>query len=57
MVVLGILLFGLISFWLGSWWNQFQYDDWCLDMGGGKNPGEYKYCIVGDISENENFNQ
>ncbi len=28
---------------------QFQimlYDDICLDMGGGKNPGDHRICVV-----------
>lgn len=45
------LVFGLIgivslSFWLGTQFQQFIYDDICLDMGGGKNPGNYPICVV-----------
>jgi hypothetical protein len=54
-IILGVLLLTIFSFWLGGLWNASQYDDWCLDMGGDKKPGNHEYCIIGDISENENF--
>jgi hypothetical protein len=34
------------SFFLGMKWNQFQYEDTCLDMGGGKNPGNHPICVI-----------
>lgn len=53
----GNMLFGTIilvlGFWGGMAWEKFQYEDWCLDMGGGKNPGNYKYCVVQVPMDNE----
>ena len=36
----------VISFWLGMKYFEFQYNDICLDMGGGKNPDNYQICVV-----------
>ncbi len=33
-------------------WQEFQYTDICLDMGGGKNPSESPICIVDKIITN-----
>jgi hypothetical protein len=30
-------------------WHEFQYDDTCLDMGGGRNPEETPICIVKEV--------
>ena len=47
-----IIIFGLIlSFFAGMKWNEFQYDDTCLDMGGGKNPDNHPICVVEKIIE------
>jgi len=36
----------ILAFFTGMKWNEFQYNDICLDMGGGKNPGNHPICIV-----------
>ena len=40
------LLLILGSVWLGMIWNEFQYNDTCLDMGGGMNPENDPICVV-----------
>ena len=35
-----------LSFWAGSEFRQAQIDDRCLDLGGGRNPGQYPICAV-----------
>ncbi|XLQ19691.1 MAG: hypothetical protein ACKUBY_03805 [Candidatus Moraniibacteriota bacterium] len=45
LVSIGFVCIGL-SFVLGMQWQKFQYNDICLDMGGGKNPGGHPICIV-----------
>ncbi len=35
-----------MSFWAGSEFRKAQYDDVCLDLGGGRNPGQYPICVV-----------
>ncbi|GLO62963.1 hypothetical protein MACH09_34710 [Vibrio sp. MACH09] len=41
-----IIVIAIFSFWLGLLANEFYYDDICLDLGGGKNPGDYPICII-----------
>jgi hypothetical protein len=43
-----VTCFALITgaFILGMKWQEYQYSDICLDMGGGKNPGESPICIL-----------
>jgi hypothetical protein len=36
----------VLAFFTGMKWNEFQYNDICLDMGGGKNPGNHPICTV-----------
>ena len=43
-----------LGFFGGMTWEKFIYEDWCLDMGGGKNPGNYKYCVVQIPLDGEN---
>ncbi|MDO5058541.1 MAG: hypothetical protein Q4D82_01200 [Neisseria sp.] len=33
-------------FYAGMRVQAFLYEDWCLDMGGGKNPGDYPVCVI-----------
>ncbi len=40
------------SFILGMKWQEFKYNDICLDMGGGKNPDGKPICIVEKIVKN-----
>jgi preprotein translocase subunit SecD len=34
------------AFWAGSEYQKALYDDRCLDLGGGRNPGQYPICVV-----------
>jgi hypothetical protein len=36
----------VLSFKSGQQYQQFHYDDLCLDAGGGRNPGDYPICII-----------
>ena len=44
------ILTALITFALGVWsgfrWQAYLYEDSCLDLGGGKNPGGYPICVI-----------
>ena len=40
---IGLLLAGFLS---GRMYEAWSYDDTCLDLGGGKSPGEYPICVV-----------
>ena len=42
------LLAGLliVAFYAGMKVQAFIYEDACLDLGGGKNPGNYPICVV-----------
>ncbi|PHR23178.1 MAG: hypothetical protein COA36_17205 [Desulfotalea sp.] len=48
-----LLLFTTIGFVIGCKWYEFQYDDICLDMGGGRMPGNYAICVVVETLEEE----
>ena len=43
-----LLLTGLLiaAFYAGMKVQAFIYEDTCLDLGGGKNPGNYPICVV-----------
>ncbi|AGH80907.1 hypothetical protein PCNPT3_04825 [Psychromonas sp. CNPT3] len=44
-----ILIYSVLiasSFFMGTQWMQFQYDDICLDLGGGKNPQGSPICVL-----------
>ena len=49
------LLFLLIGVFIGYKYFQLNYQDKCLDLGGGQNPGNYPICVVekeaGEISK------
>ena len=49
-VIAAVTLAAAMSFWAGSEFRKAQYDDVCLDLGGGRNPGQYPICVV----ENQN---
>ena len=36
----------VFAFLGGMKWQEFKYNDICLDMGGGRNPGKYPICVV-----------
>jgi hypothetical protein len=40
------LILAIASFVLGMEWQAFQYNDICLDMGGGENPSGNPICVV-----------
>ncbi|MCR8550957.1 hypothetical protein M4578_24310 [Salipiger sp. P9] len=44
----GMLLLALavLAFWLGMLWQRHLYEDRCLDLGGGREPGGYPVCVV-----------
>jgi hypothetical protein len=44
-IVIYILIITVV-FFLGAKWQKFQYEDVCLDMGGGINPGEHSICVI-----------
>jgi len=35
-----------VAFWAGMKWQVLIYEDKCLDMGGGRNPGNYPICVI-----------
>ena len=43
-----VTFLGMMSlvFYAGMKWENFQYTDLCLDMGGGRNPGDYGICVI-----------
>ncbi len=43
-----LLLVGLLitAFYAGMKVQTFIYEDTCLDLGGGKNPGNHPICVV-----------
>ena len=45
-VVAAITVIAVTSFWAGLQFQKAQYDDVCLDLGGGRNPGQYPICVV-----------
>ncbi|MBB3994499.1 hypothetical protein GGR95_002145 [Sulfitobacter undariae] len=47
--VLFILL--AVSFWLGRVFEANRYEDTCLDLGGGRNPGGYSICVISPDSQ------
>lgn len=49
---------GIAAFILGMKVQSFLYDDICLDMGGGRNPGNYEICVIKEtLSQNDNVNE
>jgi len=41
------ILAGLVgSYQLGRSFERWRYDDLCLDMGGGRNPGNHPICVI-----------
>ncbi len=44
--IAAILAAGALVFWAGMQFQQLRYDDICLDIGGGSNPGGYPICVV-----------
>lgn len=40
------ILVGSLSFYGGVNYQTARYDDLCLDLGGGRNPGDHPICVV-----------
>jgi hypothetical protein len=36
----------ILAFWLGIKAHERHYNDVCLDLGGGQNPGHYPICVI-----------
>ncbi|WP_199903447.1 hypothetical protein [Neisseria wadsworthii] len=34
------------AFYAGMKFQAYVYDDLCLDLGGGKQPGDYPICVI-----------
>lgn len=46
-LLLAVVFVALIaSFQLGRSFERWRYDDLCLDMGGGRNPGNHPICVI-----------
>jgi len=41
-----LIVVAILSFKAGQWYQQSYYDDTCLDMGGGRNPGNHPTCVI-----------
>ncbi|MFN2551090.1 hypothetical protein AB9R03_04955 [Neisseria gonorrhoeae] len=37
------------AFYAGMRTQAYLYEDLCLDLGGGKNPGSYPICVIGKV--------
>jgi preprotein translocase subunit SecD len=46
MIVAAVIVIAAMSFWAGLQFQKAQYDDVCLDLGGGRNPGQYPICVI-----------
>lgn len=47
MIALIVLLVAIgAGFFAGQAWQRFHYNDLCLDLGGGQNPGDYPVCVI-----------
>ncbi|MGP4864121.1 MULTISPECIES: hypothetical protein [unclassified Psychrobacter] len=41
-----IIITAILAFWLGIKAHEFYYNDICLDLGGGQNPGNHHICVI-----------
>jgi preprotein translocase subunit SecD len=46
LIVAAVIVIAAMSFWAGLQFQKAQYDEVCLDLGGGRNPGQYPICVV-----------
>jgi hypothetical protein len=46
MIVVAVIVIAAMSFWAGLNFQKAQYNEVCLDLGGGQNPGQYPICVV-----------
>ncbi len=44
--VVGWVVITIAAFFAGMWWQSQRYEDLCLDLGGGQNPGGYPICVI-----------
>lgn len=44
--ILVCLVLFVIGFGFGLLWERNSYNDKCLDLGGGKNPGGHSICVI-----------
>ncbi|MCM0148644.1 hypothetical protein KCN56_08725 [Photobacterium galatheae] len=44
--VVAVLLLIAVSFGAGMTFERYRYEDVCLDMGGGQNPGDFPICVI-----------
>ena len=51
-ILFGVVLF-VLGFLAGEYWNKISYQDICLDIGGGKNPGNYPICVLDKSKKNK----
>ncbi len=47
-----ILVVGIL---LGIYYQDFRYNDICLDLGGGKNPGNHSICVLEKAPEGNRY--
>jgi len=40
------MLIAALMFWAGAAFNAMRYEDICLDMGGGRFPGDHPICVI-----------
>lgn len=45
------LLIAVLAFWAGMTFQSARYDDICLDLGGGRNPGNHPICVLDGAGE------
>lgn len=50
-LALAAITLAALSFSAGMAFEKFRYNDLCLDMGGGRNPGNYPICVLGRDSQ------
>jgi len=52
-ITLLLIITLMVGIFLGIQWEKFNYQDACLDLGGGMNPGNYPVCVVEKIIEKQ----
>ncbi|WP_170607904.1 hypothetical protein [Ruegeria arenilitoris] len=51
LLALTLLMVGLCMFVAGRAVERYQYEEACLDLGGGRHPGDYPICIMEQLSD------
>ena len=44
--ILSLVVVATLSFMAGQGYQRLLYEDICLDMGGGHNPGNHPICVI-----------